>query len=160
MDVCSFNWELASKFVPLVTPIISIGLAIFVYRIWHKQKGKEVIANEAKEFIIKLAELQSLQMEVISSIHKEHFNKEKFEKFKEVKKELSDSAVFIGFALCKNKKLSDLSTTVLSQAILFVENVHGWWNDGKLDNNRLIQASDAARLTEELLEYSLYKKSF
>lgn len=157
MDVCSFNWELASKFVPLVTPIISIGLAIFVYRIWHKQKGKEVIANEAKEFIIKLAELQSLQMEVISSIHKEHFNKEKF---KEVKKELSDSAVFIGFALCKNKKLSDLSTTVLSQAILFVENVHRWWNDGKLDNNRLIQASDAARLTEELLEYSLYKKSF
>jgi hypothetical protein len=46
--------------------------------------------------------------------------------------------------------LLDLSTTVLSQAILFVENVQGWWNDGRLDNNRLIQASDAARLTEEL----------
>ncbi|AMM30262.1 hypothetical protein [Acinetobacter pittii] len=160
MEVCSFNWELASKFVPLVTPIISIGLAIFVYRIWHKQKGKEVIANEAKEFIIKLAELQSLQMEVISSINKKRFDKEKFEKFKDVKKELSDSAVFIGFALGKNRKLLDLSTTVLSQASLFVENVQGWWNDGRLDNNRLIQASDAARLTEELLEYSLYKKSF
>lgn len=159
MDVCSFNWELASKFVPLVTPIISIGLAIFVYRIWHKQKGKEVIANEAKEFIIKLAKLQSLQMEVISSIHKERFNKEKFEKFKDVKKDLSDSAVFIGLALGKNKELSNLSTTVLSQAILFIENVQEWWNDGNLDNNRLIQASDAVRLTEELLKYSLYQKS-
>lgn len=160
MDVCSFNWELAFKFVPLVTPIISIGLAIFVYRIWHKQKGKEVIANEAKEFIIKLAKLQSLQMEVISSIHKECFNNEKFEKFKDVKKELSDSAVFIGFALGKNKKLSHLSTTVLSQATLFVKNIQEWWNDGSFDNNRLIQTSDAARLTEELLKYSLYKKSF
>ncbi|KQD11368.1 hypothetical protein APD05_11805 [Acinetobacter nosocomialis] len=63
MSFCSFNWELASKFVPLITPIVSVALATFVYRIWHKQKGKEVVANEAKEFIIKLAKLQSLQMD-------------------------------------------------------------------------------------------------
>ena len=78
MSLCTFNWELASKFVPLVTPIVSVALAIFVYRIWHKQKGKEVVANETKEFIIKLAKLQSLQMEVIKSTKAENFNKESF----------------------------------------------------------------------------------
>ena len=157
MSLCTFNWELASKFVPLVTPIVSVALAIFVYRIWHKQKGKEVVANETKEFIIKLAKLQSLQMEVIKSTKAENFNKESF---KIVKKEISDSAIFLGFALEKNKKLSNLSSTVLSQAILFIENVDEWFEIGKpLDLKKSIQPSDALWLTRELLKYSLYQKS-
>lgn len=57
MDACSFNWELASKFVPLVTAIVSILIACFVYWAWHQQKGKEVIANEAKEAIKDFLEL-------------------------------------------------------------------------------------------------------
>ncbi|MCU4575697.1 hypothetical protein KTJ03_20065 [Acinetobacter nosocomialis] len=161
MSFCSFNWELASKFVPLITPIVSVALATFVYRIWHKQKGKEVVANEAKEFIIKLAKLQSLQMEVIKSINVENLNKESFNQFKIVKKEISDSATFLGFALEKNKKLSNLSSTVLSQAILFIENVNEWFEIGKpLDLKKSIQPSDALWLTKELLKYSLYQKSF
>jgi len=68
MEVCSFNWELASKFIPLVTGIITIGVAGFVYHVWHKQKGKEVIANEAKEAIKELLELLNIHMKLINKI--------------------------------------------------------------------------------------------
>lgn len=54
---CVVDWELASKFVPLITAIISICIAGFVYWAWHEQKGKEVIANEAKEAIKDFLEL-------------------------------------------------------------------------------------------------------
>ena len=64
MEVCSFNWELASKFIPLVTGIITICVAVFVYHVWHKQKGKEVIANEAKEAIKELLELLNIHMKI------------------------------------------------------------------------------------------------
>lgn len=59
MEVCSFDWKLASEFVPLVTPIVSIGLAIYVYHIWHDQKGKEVIASECKNLWQKLDDLEN-----------------------------------------------------------------------------------------------------
>lgn len=59
MEVCSFDWELASKFIPLITAIISIFIAGFVYWAWHNQKGKEVIANEAKEAIKEFLEFGS-----------------------------------------------------------------------------------------------------
>jgi hypothetical protein len=65
---CVVDWELASKFVPLIAVIISIGIAGFVYWAWHKQKGKEVIANEAKEAIKELLELLNIHMKLINKI--------------------------------------------------------------------------------------------
>ncbi|MDM1248089.1 hypothetical protein HX005_11870 [Acinetobacter sp. R933-2] len=46
MDICSFNWELASKFIPLIAPAI----ALYIFNQWNKQKGKEVVANECKSY--------------------------------------------------------------------------------------------------------------
>lgn len=63
MDACSINWDLVSKFIPLVTGLISIGIAIFVYKVWHKQKEKEVFANEAKILLGNLFELDALLVE-------------------------------------------------------------------------------------------------
>lgn len=64
MDFCNFNWDLISRFVPLVTPTVSIGIAIFVYRLWHIQKAKEVIAQEAKSIIESLYELNKVFFDI------------------------------------------------------------------------------------------------
>lgn len=53
MEVCSINWELVSKFIPLITGIVPIGITWFLYEKWHDQKGKEVISSFSKELILK-----------------------------------------------------------------------------------------------------------
>lgn len=58
MEICSLDWELASKFVPLITAITSIFIAVFVFWAWHYQKGKEVIASECKAYWTSLTELE------------------------------------------------------------------------------------------------------
>jgi len=58
MVVCSFDWELASKFIPLITGLVPIGITWFLYHQWHTQKQKEVIANECKDLWYKLDDLE------------------------------------------------------------------------------------------------------
>lgn len=53
MDICSFDWELASKFIPLINTICTIIIAIVVYKIWHKQKEKEYLSKIANDLILK-----------------------------------------------------------------------------------------------------------
>lgn len=57
MNYCYFDWNLASKFIPFITSLITIIIALFVYHYWHKQKAKEVMANEAKQCIKDLLEM-------------------------------------------------------------------------------------------------------
>lgn len=58
MDSCNFDWELASKFIPLITGLIPIGITWFLYYQWHNQKEKEVIANDCKDLWLKLDNLE------------------------------------------------------------------------------------------------------
>jgi len=58
MSACSFNWELFSKFIPLITGFIPVGITWFLYYQWHNQKGKEVIASECKDLWQKLDDLE------------------------------------------------------------------------------------------------------
>lgn len=58
MEVCVVNWwETFKGWTPFI-------VATVVYFVWHKQKGKEVIANEAKEYIYNLNKLESIQTEI------------------------------------------------------------------------------------------------
>jgi hypothetical protein len=59
MVVCSFDWELASKFIPLITGLVPIGITWFLYYQWHKQKDKEVVAKFAQELITKDIDLHN-----------------------------------------------------------------------------------------------------
>lgn len=68
MDVCSWDWELASKFIPLINGLATIGVAVFVYHFWHKQKGKEVVANEAKNTILAIIEVEKLNNSITNYI--------------------------------------------------------------------------------------------
>ena len=162
MDACSFNWELASKFIPLVTGLITIGVAGFVYRVWHRQKGKEVVSKEAQSYLVKLAELQKLQSKIYKH-EKENqyyeYDKESFIRFKKVKNEISDSAVFLGEALKTDTQFLHDSTTVLSQATLFIDDFNKYV-DGtqKLEKIRMIDSNDAKKVTDQLLKYAMYQK--
>lgn len=50
MNFCSVDWN---EVIKILTPFI---IAFGVYRVWHNQKGKEVIAITAKELIIDVLE--------------------------------------------------------------------------------------------------------
>jgi hypothetical protein len=80
MDACSFDWELASKFIPLVTGIITIGVAGFVYYVWHKQKEKEVIANEAKDTILDMISIEKTNNKIANLLSTSNPNNEVIEK--------------------------------------------------------------------------------
>ncbi|MDI9741816.1 hypothetical protein QM267_16275, partial [Acinetobacter baumannii] len=99
MDICNLDWELISRFLP---SIITGGVALYIFSKWKNQKASEVIANEAKSLIIKIARLQSLQAEIFKTLNEfQHlkFPEDEFNEFKKVKKELDDSMNFLGFAL-------------------------------------------------------------
>lgn len=62
MDVCVVDgWETFKGWTPYI-------MGIVVYWIWHKQKGKEVIANEAKSIILKIIEVEKLNNSISNKI--------------------------------------------------------------------------------------------
>lgn len=76
MDVCSWNWELASKFIPLITGFVPVGITWFLYYKWHKQKSKEVISNITKEIFedieilrLSLINVEDIAFKYIRTIH-------------------------------------------------------------------------------------------
>ena len=50
MEFCTIDWN---EIIKILTPFI---IAFVVYRIWHNQKGKEVVANLAKDSTINILE--------------------------------------------------------------------------------------------------------
>ncbi len=63
MDVCSFDWSIIATYQDVMGTYLGVAatiaspiiVAVYIYKKWHDQKGKEVIANEAKE-ILKIIE--------------------------------------------------------------------------------------------------------
>ncbi|MDO6643820.1 MULTISPECIES: hypothetical protein [Acinetobacter] len=92
MDICSFDFNLASKFIPLVTPIV----AICIFKKWKKQKGSEVIANESKEAIKDLLELSVINLNIVYEGSKSKTELEsKLSRFKEVSEKAHRAMLFL-----------------------------------------------------------------
>lgn len=158
-------FSLIELFIVKILPsVITGGVALFIFINWKNQKGSEVLANEAKSMIIKIAKLQSLQGEIFETLNESQnakFPEDEFNEFKKVKTELSDSMNFLGFALKHDDSLSQLPSIVASQASLFIRDIDKYRRDEiTLDNKffNMINAGDALTLTELLLEYAMYKK--
>jgi hypothetical protein len=89
MDVCNLDWSIIATYqgvmgtylgvaATIASPII---VAIYIYKKWHDQKGKEVIANEAKEILKIVEELKNDYMYRYGNMdslinYKELFSKE------------------------------------------------------------------------------------
>ncbi|MGA6135919.1 hypothetical protein ACPER7_06390 [Acinetobacter dispersus] len=162
MDICEINW---GYWKDVVVALISAGVPSYVawkiYRGWNNQKASEVIANEAKQFISKLATLQSLQGEIYKTIYESgghNIETSKIIEFKETKKTFNDSAILLGEAI-QDKNISHYSTTVMAQALLFQRDIQEYL-DGvrEIKKVRLIDPGDAKEVTGLYLEYALYKK--
>ena len=162
MDICNLDWQLIVKILP---SLITGGVALFIFSKWKNQKSSEVIANEAKVLIIKIARLQSLQCEIFKEIQESQgakFPEDELKDFKKIKEEVSDSMNFLGFALQHDRSLSQLPSIVLSQAVLFIRDIERYQKGEKAINSKyfsIIDSSDALTLTELLLNYAMYKKS-
>lgn len=112
MDACNFDWELASKFVPLVTIFITIGMGFVGYYLWHKQKGKEVLANESKDALLSMISIEKINNTIanllstsnpddqkIDELIKEYSNQcselnKKYDFIKEIKEDKGDLEKF------------------------------------------------------------------
>ncbi|MGP4772537.1 hypothetical protein ACS125_18615 [Acinetobacter sp. PFS20] len=162
--MCSLDWGIIKDIlVALISAGIPSLVAWKIYNGWNNQKGTEVLAIEAKEVIINLSKLQSLQCEMHEDIFYNNFlhqtdNTMKIE-YESIYKKLSNSLNFLGFAV-KDGDLKNYSSLVLSQAILFlrdIERMESSPNGGSI-NIKLIDPSDAYILTLFMLDLALYKK--
>ncbi|MDO7470463.1 hypothetical protein Q5X60_16965 [Acinetobacter baumannii] len=155
MSVWSWDWGAIATFT-------GAGVALFISWQWKHQKASEVIANEAKKFIVNLSKLQSLQSEIHKIIYEsngyKNANKE-IESFKEIHKLLNDSAIMLGESL-KDKAISHYSSTVMAQAIIFEKDIDKYRNgEISLDKIRFIDPNDARIITDIYINYALYKKT-
>lgn len=69
MDACSLNWELASKFIPLVTPIV----AWCIFRQWKKQKRAELLSSKCHDTYRDLNNFCELMNDYVDA-HKDNLN--------------------------------------------------------------------------------------
>lgn len=116
------------------TPYI---LAIVVYLVWHRQKGKEVLANEAKENIKSITELSMMQLDIIDTLTKRDINriKEKSKKYYDDYHKITRNLHFLyRFSDSKTKKYIEI----------FRENSINYGTYISLFNNQKID-----KLTEE-----------
>lgn len=172
MDVCSFNWELASKFVPLVTPIVSIGIAWFVYYQWHGQKGKEVIANECKDGIKIILESCKLLNDIRNdlSLKPEVSLREKLNQdiatFNHLHRTIIRNLLFINSLIEENslynliveynKNHQDME--LMLQAKMKFYGINGE-TYSRLQEFYETYIKNTSRLTETLTKYALYQKT-
>jgi hypothetical protein len=109
MDVCSIDWQLVSKFTPLLTPIV----ALFIFRQWNKQKGTEVIANEAKLLTYDLLDIKKIVIEIensnVKDIHK------LYNEYKSLCAQIENKINFLDIDLITNKNRYKLNNYIESK---------------------------------------------
>lgn len=103
MNTCTFDWEIVSRFI---SPLTTVVIAYFVYRLWHKQKRKEVIATESKSIIDDIFEMNKYFFEIT---HMNVKNEEdlllKMNEFRALSYQIKAKLTFLNNAI-KNKDIS------------------------------------------------------
>ncbi|MCJ0929444.1 hypothetical protein MTX11_16045 (plasmid) [Acinetobacter lwoffii] len=164
MEICSLDWDIAYKYFQT---ILTITIAGVVYFLWHKQKGKEVISNEAKE-IFKLLEEVSLKSQtvfeqmlkmVIHSKTPNDFEEELIVEFRNMNIDIRKRLNLIRYKN-NNKKtllLIDLFDETYGEFIL-----HYFHNNSeslkKLMADETRYRDTVENLKKDMYEYALYKK--
>lgn len=168
MEDCSWNWEIASKYIPLI-------IALGVYFLWYRQKGKEVVAGEAKQYMSYLNRLQSMQPRISSAITDElDVNRIRnslmtvpevdrlINEYNSIVVQMSDSGNFIYFALNEDQYFKELNSKYLVQARNYTK------NSNKVLKSNLISYTSvnipdskiALKINKYLVQHALYKQEF
>lgn len=76
MDVCSWDWSIIATYQNVMETYLGVAatiaspiiVAVYIYNKWHDQKGKEVIANEAKKLLDNVNELK-IKRNILSNMY-------------------------------------------------------------------------------------------
>lgn len=164
MDICSLDWDIAYKYFQTILTVLIAGS---VYFLWHKQKGKEVISNEAKE-IFKLLEQASSkshqifeQMLIMATQGKvpNDFDKETLIEFRNMNVEILKRLDFIRY---KNTNKNTLSLIEMFSESYADFMMHYFRNDN-MNLEQMMSDENRYRdiisdLRKDMYEYALYKK--
>ena len=167
MQYCfTTNFELL-EVSKLISPWL---LALLVYKVWHFQKEKEVVANEAKDILKIIDDLKSSYTTVYIHYHlyfksNVHFDSNEFEKSKnenhKIEKDFISKIDFL-LALIKDKKLNRIYNSFkLNEAKFSATQII--YEDGDikiLDDLKIITdwlEKDLDNFKLELVKYAMYK---
>lgn len=163
MILCSIDWF---KVFQILMPLM---IAIGVYLAWHWQKGKEVIAIEAKNLIIKINDLNEFEKWVIVYFltkDKKDLCCENFDKLNELNNDVIKNLHFLSDAL----ESMDFTKEVMSYQASAMETLdiyreyapkYDFLNDGDhilLSDTHNKFINSIHEMKKVLFEYALYKK--
>lgn len=158
MDTCSFDWELVSKFIP---SIITATVATIIFWQWRNQKGSEVIAKEARELIICLSKIASIESTMSNLIYKKHIKdlSNELKEYKQLKEQTSDSFTFFSMCIEDDPTTRHYLVEYLSSCINFIKEIDRYISDkDSFDERKYTNANALFEANKLLLNYSLYKK--
>lgn len=155
MDVCVIDWGAIAGFTGAIAAIASpIIVAIYLYKKWHDQKGKEVIANESKKLIKDLSELslinQSLRYE--GSKNKEDLLN-KIMKFNNLSNESSRSLLFINKSI-SNHDLENLVSDFNTRKDRIYNTIYNTVNNS-VDVFQIINFIQSEFFTKDINDFNL-----
>lgn len=126
MDVCIFNWELASKFLPLAAPLV----ALYIFAQWKTQKGKEVLANEAKLLTYDLLAIKKIIIKIENKDVKDI--NQLYNEYKSLSTQIEDKINFLDNYLITNTNENKVNN-YKKQNFILLDNIRKF-----LDENNLI----------------------
>lgn len=166
MEFCAINWN---ELIKILTPFI---IAFVVYRVWHNQKGKEVIASETKDFIKNVLEeatiVSLLQFETQSSTE---LISEKIERLNVVSQNIFRSSLYLDSCL-KEPNLIELLknyTEKSNRVYILLRNCANNHKDNPFVYKKMVRENNddlnlynkaLEKLIIEITPYSTFQKRF
>ncbi|MCG9515167.1 hypothetical protein MCL26_08600 [Acinetobacter pittii] len=152
------------EIVKLLSPFL---IAIIVYKVWHNQKGKEVVANLSQSSIMDLLEEISQIMLVTEKIPKtQSILEEDLTKFILLTQKSLRSILFV--SACSNdetlQKTVDEYNSVCGRINIFLDNLERPINLSEFEHSEFCNdlknefVKKAEKLIHELMPYAVFKK--
>ena len=163
MEFCIIEWN---ELIKILTPFI---LAFIVYRVWHNQKGKEVVANLAKGSTINILEaLTSLTILTFKPPNDIRNLEKLIDRFMELEHENFRSLAFLTECLDDKeiheyvKQHNRISGKIAIRFDLFSDPIsHENFKDNPIPESLCREYGEVCeKIIDELKLYSTYRKTF
>lgn len=156
----------------LSTIISPLLVAYFVYDKWHEQKGSEVIANEAKDLILKIIEVEKLNNSISNFIAFKNNDEEKdhikaiIKEFKEKTDNLHQYFDFIVEVIHEKEDIKGLLDKYLEQSTLSIVRYNALLEANNPQDSikkvalglQHVYINMGNSIKSKLIDYVLYKK--
>ena len=163
MDLCVVDWR---AIAPIFAALIASGTALYISNKWNKQKGAEVVANEAKQTIQDILEIINISYQMNSIVASPDFNAEKFKQFELLNEQILRSSLFINECIV----IDDFKLLLdeFHQQCLSVKDIGFEFdplkNNKKFKDELVDKARNVGRsgsiMADMLIPYSTYQKEF